>query len=80
LSQSHFLRLFKQAFGVTPHQYLRQVRLQKARQLLVQKNLSVTEVCLSVGFDNLSSFSRLFSQTFGFSPRQMRPPHDPAAK
>ncbi|HSP05585.1 MAG TPA: helix-turn-helix domain-containing protein, partial [Acidobacteriota bacterium] len=57
LSPNHFLRSFKQVFGLSPHQYLTRLRLEEARQLLEQSDLSVTEICLSVGFESHGSFS-----------------------
>ena len=66
-SKYHFIRLFKKIYGKTPHQYLKFVRIEKARQLLRTEN-SVTIVCFSVGFDSLSSFSGLFKRITGESP------------
>jgi AraC-like DNA-binding protein len=66
-SKFHFIRLFKTIYGKTPHQYLTVVRIEKAIQLL-RANESVTEVCFSVGFDSLSSFSGLFKRIVGESP------------
>ncbi|SFU18776.1 AraC-type DNA-binding protein [Algoriphagus locisalis] len=66
-SKFHFIRLFKSIYGKTPHQYLKSVRIEKAQHLL-KKGLSVTEVCSSVGFDSLSSFSGLFKRMIGESP------------
>ncbi|MEO8769876.1 MAG: helix-turn-helix transcriptional regulator [Ferruginibacter sp.] len=66
-SKFHFIRLFKKIYGKTPHQYLTSVRLEKAKQLLA-KGLTVSEVCTSVGFESLSSFSSLFKNTFAVSP------------
>jgi AraC family transcriptional regulator len=75
LSEHHFLRLFKQAFHVTPHQHLTVRRLQHARALLTGRDRSVTEVCLQVGFENASSFTRLFKQRFGITPQRLRRGH-----
>jgi AraC family transcriptional regulator len=72
LSQHHFLRLFKEAFQLTPHRYLREIRLRRARRLIEEKNYAVVDACVSVGFENASSFSRLFKQHFGRSPREVR--------
>lgn len=72
LSRHHFLRLFKEAFHVTPHRYLTDIRLQKARRLIEEKGYTVGDACLSVGFENPSSFARLFKQRFGHSPRAIR--------
>lgn len=66
-SKFHFIRLFKSIYGKTPHQYLKFVRIEKAKQLLKTEN-SVTTICFSVGFDSLSSFSGLFKSTTGESP------------
>lgn len=66
-SKFHFIRLFKKIYGKTPHQYLTSVRLDKAKQLLI-KGLTVSEVCVSVGFESLSSFSSLIKNTFGDTP------------
>jgi AraC-like DNA-binding protein len=66
-SKFHFIRLFKSIYGKTPHHYLTQVRINMAKALLM-KNLSVTEVCDSVGFDSVTSFAGLFKKLTGFSP------------
>jgi AraC-like DNA-binding protein len=72
LSPNHLLRTFKQAFHSTPHQYLTARRLERAQWLLAQSELSVTDVCLSVGFESLGSFSWLFRRRFGLSPQAYR--------
>ncbi|MDQ2863970.1 MAG: AraC family transcriptional regulator [Bacteroidota bacterium] len=66
-SKFHFIRLFKRIYGKTPYQYLTSVRIDHAI-LLFQKNKSVSEVCFSVGFEDLSSFSELFKKNVGVSP------------
>ena len=66
-SKFHFIRLFKTIYGKTPHQYLKSVRIEKAIQLL-RNGKPVSEVCLLVGFDSLSSFSGLFKRIVGISP------------
>jgi AraC family transcriptional regulator len=72
LSPNHFLRLFKQVFHQTPHQYLIEKRLEHARQLLCQTDRSVTDICFSIGFKSPGSFSWLFRQRVGISPEQYR--------
>jgi AraC-like DNA-binding protein len=71
-STYHFLRLFKQAFQLTPHQYLVHKRLEKAKELLQFSSLSVTDVCFEVGFQSLGSFSSLFHRLTGQSPLSYR--------
>ena len=68
LSRAHFLRSFAQAFGKTPHAYLTDVRLARAKRALA-RGASVTEACFEVGFSSLGSFSRLFTQHVGVAPR-----------
>lgn len=72
LSPTHFLRNYKKIVGVSPHQFLKEKRLQEAKKLLLRSDRSVTEVCLEVGFQSLSSFSGLFARRFGLSPNQLR--------
>jgi AraC-like DNA-binding protein len=66
-SRFHFIRLFKSAYGKTPHQYLKAVRIEKAQQLL-KEGKTVAEACFSVGFQSLTTFSGLFKKLVGESP------------
>ena len=66
-SKFHFIRAFKNTYGKTPHQYLIYVRIEKARELL-KNGTPVSEVCYTVGFESLSSFSGLFKRMAGLSP------------
>jgi AraC-like DNA-binding protein len=72
LSRYHFLRLFRDTFATTPHQYLIQRRIQKAKELLRSRDLSVTDVCFEVGFQSLGSFSSLFRRCVGHAPINYR--------
>src|ERR671913_1829540 len=67
-SRYHFLRLFRQAFNKTPHQYLIERRIEKAKELLGDDELRVTDVCFEVGFQSLGSFSTLFHKAVGHPP------------
>ena len=67
-SKFHFIRLFKKIYQKTPHQYLREVRLDQARQLMTQGQLDVESICLKVGFESVGSFSSLFKRKFGSPP------------
>lgn len=71
-SRYHFLRLFRQAFDKTPHQYLIERRIEKAKELLSAANLRVTDVCFEVGFQSLGSFSSLFHKCVGHAPNTYR--------
>ena len=66
-SKFHFIRQFKKIYGKTPHQYLTVVRIEKAMQLL-RAGIPVSNVCFSVGFESLSSFSGLFKRIVGSTP------------
>lgn len=81
LSPYYFVRTFKRHVGVTPHRYLVQVRIQRARELLEQSDLSATQICHRVGFTTLSHFTNTFRQHVGMSPTAYRranaPPRTP---
>ena len=71
-SRFHFLRLFRQAFNKTPHQYLIERRIERAKELLSADQLRVTDVCFEVGFQSLGSFSSLFHKSVGHAPITFR--------
>lgn len=71
-SRYHFIRVFKQAFDRTPHQYLVERRIARAKELLTTSELPVTDVCLEVGFQSLGSFSTLFRRVAGVPPLAYR--------
>jgi AraC-like DNA-binding protein len=72
VSEDYFSRSFKAAFGETPHRYLLRRRMERAKALLRARELSVTEVCLAVGFTSLGSFSTQFRRFVGDSPTSYR--------
>jgi len=72
LSSFHFLRLFNQAFNITPHRYQVSRRLELAKQLLSGSELPVTQICFECGFESVSHFSRLFKSRFGVPPLKFR--------
>ena len=67
LSRFHFHRLFTRIYRSTPHQYLTQKRIEKAKQLLAE-NKAINDVCSEVGFESIGSFSTLFKKEIGFAP------------
>ncbi len=72
LSKYHFLRMFRAAYGCTPHQFQLQLRVEKARALLAQTRLSVQAIAELLCFDEPASFSRLFRRKVGVYPSQYR--------
>jgi AraC-like DNA-binding protein len=72
LSRFHFHRLFTKVYKITPHQYLTQKRISKAKDLLRKDKLTITEVCNEVGFESIGSFSILFKKEIGFAPTYYR--------
>ena len=72
MSTAHFARRFRDAYGETPYSYLMTRRIERAQALLRRGDLSVTEVCFSVGCTSLGSFSARFTQIVGESPSAYR--------
>src|SRR5262245_40823937 len=72
ISPFHLIRQFEAVFGVTPHQYRIQVGIDRAKELLSTGERSVTDVCMTVGFSSLASFSTLFTRRVGESPSAFR--------
>lgn len=68
-SKYHFLRLFKKAYGQTPHAYLTSLRIKQAKVLLLEEE-SITQVCFALGFESVPSFTKLFKRHTGYSPQQ----------
>src|SRR5262252_3098557 len=68
VSQAHFARSFKEAFGVPPHRYLLTRRLERAKALLRDTDLPVTEIAFQTGWDSLGTFGRTFRDVTGESP------------
>jgi AraC-like DNA-binding protein len=72
LSPFHFLRVYKRAYGETPHEFLTRLRIERAKTLLARGSHNVTEACFEVGFSSLGSFSSLFAGRVGLSPSEYR--------
>ena len=72
VSKYHFVRCFEAAYGETPIRYLTRRRIERAQDLLRAANLTVTEICMLVGFASLGSFSSRFRELVGESPTAYR--------
>jgi transcriptional regulator GlxA family with amidase domain len=82
VSEAHFARSFKEAFGVPPHRYLLTRRIERATALLRDTDQSITEIAFQTGWASLGTFGRTFRDVTGESPRALREreragPHDP---
>jgi AraC-like DNA-binding protein len=69
MSRFHLVRAFRAAYGETPIRYLSRRRIERAQDLLRYANLTVTEVCMTVGYASPGSFSSRFSELVGESPQ-----------
>jgi transcriptional regulator GlxA family with amidase domain len=72
MSTAHFSRRFREAYGETPYSYLMTRRIERAKALLRRGDLSVTDVCVEVGWTSLGSFSARFAELVGESPSSYR--------
>lgn len=72
MSQFHFSHMFKKAIGTSPYQYLIQQRVERAKQLLKQKERSIMEIALECGFNSHSHLSKQFRQVTGMTPKAYR--------
>jgi AraC-like DNA-binding protein len=72
VSEAHFIRTFRTTFGETPHRYLQRRRVERAMFKLRETELSVTDICLDVGFTSLGTFSRTFHDILGMTPTEYR--------
>ncbi|HHV98028.1 MAG TPA: helix-turn-helix transcriptional regulator [Clostridiaceae bacterium] len=72
LSPYHFIRTFKAYTGKSPYEYLMLVKLNKAKELLSSNKSSITEVCYTCGFNNLSNFINCFKKKVGVTPSEYR--------
>ena len=71
ISKYHFIRVFKQAFGVSPYQYQKRIRLERAK-LDITKGMSILETAIKYGFSDVPTFSKAFKQQFNLTPGAIR--------
>lgn len=72
LSVNHLLRTFKEAYGISPYQFLTQVRLERAKCFLEHADYQIAYTSMMVGFESVSSFIRVFKSTFNITPRKYK--------
>jgi len=72
ISKFHFVRVFEEVTGTTPHHFLACLRIQWAKELLLNSQSPITDICFEVGYTSLGSFSTTFSALVGVSPQQFR--------
>ena len=72
MSTAHFSRQFRSAYGETPYDYLMRRRIERAKELLRRREMSVTEICMAVGCTSLGSFSTRFTLLVGETPTDYR--------
>jgi transcriptional regulator GlxA family with amidase domain len=72
VSEAHFARSFKEAFGVPPHRYLLTRRVERAVALLRDTDLSITQIAFETGWESLGTFGRTFRDITGESPSVIR--------
>lgn len=71
-SLSSFKRDFRQTFNMAPATWIREKRLNKAKEMLETTSMTVSDICYSLGFENISHFSRIFKQYHGVMPTSVR--------
>jgi AraC family transcriptional regulator len=72
ISKFHLVRVFDEITGTTPHHFLACLRMQRAKEMLLSSDTSITEICMDVGYTSLGSFSKTFSTLVGMSPLELR--------
>lgn len=72
MSENYFHHLFTKTFNITPNNYILQIRMNEALQLLTNSNLRISEVAVEIGFTDSAYFSRVFSKYYGMSPLRYR--------
>lgn len=72
ISPYHFIRIFREITGIPPCRFLAALRIERAKELLLSTDLSVTDICFQVGYTSQGTFTRIFSEFVGLSPNQLR--------
>src|SRR3954469_20493018 len=72
VSEAHFARAFKEAFGLPPHRYLLTRRIERATALLRETDMPITEIAFQTGWKSLGTFGRIFRDITGVNPKEFR--------
>jgi AraC-like DNA-binding protein len=72
ISPTYFASLFKQAIGISPHQYVIQQRVEQAKLMLSKTDLAIADIALQVGFSSQSHLTQQFKRFTGMTPKQIR--------
>lgn len=72
ISEVHFRRLFKKMYGLSPIKFVQNIRINKAKQLLLDENVSISNIALECGYDDAFYFSRIFKKVTGVTPSEYR--------
>lgn len=67
-SRFHFIRLFKEAYGRTPHQYLVSLRMREAQKLMSNAEKKIQDICFEIGFESVGTFTTQFSRMYKMTP------------
>jgi AraC-like DNA-binding protein len=67
MSRFHYTRIFKRVYGLSPRQFLKDMRINRAKKLLKQ-GLTISQVCVDVGYDSMPTFCNAFKRATGYSP------------
>jgi AraC-like DNA-binding protein len=72
ISPTYFAHLFKRAMGISPHQYVIQQRVERAKLMLSKTDLAIADIALQVGFSSQSHLTQQFKRLTGMTPKQVR--------
>jgi AraC-like DNA-binding protein len=72
ISKFHLVRVFDEITGTTPRHFLSCLRIQRAKEILLNSSDPITEICLQVGYNSLGSFSKIFNDLVGVGPQEFR--------
>jgi len=72
ISEVHFRRIFKKIYGVSPAKFIQHIRINKAKQLLIDENISINKIALECGYEDQFYFSRIFKKVTGLTPSEYR--------